>query len=217
MNKYKEHLENFLNELELELPSDLVENLEKFSYILREVNQKVNVVSRKMPIEWYWTNHFLDSLLILKCMTFSGLTVMDFGTGGGLPGIPLKLAIPDMKIVLLDATHKKILMVEEMLEDMKLEDCEPVCMRVEDYAAISRRPSFDVVLCRAVSMEPRYVLPLRRLLKKNGQVIFYKAQMIADIEPYKHQTLFETEDEILGKRRLISIKRDDLIEPIEVK
>ena len=167
MNKYKEHLVSFLQELELELPENLVERLEQFSYILREVNQKVNVVSRKMPIEWYWTNHFLDSLLILKCMTFSGLTVLDFGTGGGLPGIPLKLAVPDMKVVLLDATHKKILMVEEIVEEMKLEDCEPVCMRVEDFAAITRRPSFDVVLCRAVSMEPRYVLPPGAVPSKN--------------------------------------------------
>ena len=66
-------------------------------------------------------------------------------------------------------------------------------------------------------MEPRYVLPLRRLLKDKGQVIFYKAQMMADIEPFQYSTLYETEDEILGKRRLISIKRDDLIEIAEVK
>ena len=83
--------------------------------------------------------------------------------------------------------------------------------RLEDYAFVARRPSFDFVLCRAVALEERYVPPLRRLLKPGGMAVFYKAQKLDDLAALKHEVLWETKDPDLGLRKLIGIIQKDLM------
>jgi len=83
--------------------------------------------------------------------------------------------------------------------------------RLEDYAFVARRPSFDFVVCRAVALEERYVAPLRRLLKPSGMAVFYKAQKLDDLESLKHEVLWETNDPDLGQRCFIGIRHRDLM------
>lgn len=174
-------------------------------------NRVVNLISRKMPPNSYWLQHFLDSLIALETLDFVGQSVLDFGTGGGLPGIPLKIVQPEMSLVLLDSTQKKCRAVQEMVDSLSLPDATVACARVEDYAFVARRPSFDIVLCRAVALEERYIAPLRRLLKPSGRLVIYKSQSLADLEGIKYEVILEKEIENIGIRRLVAIAQRDLM------
>ena len=93
----------FLQEYRPAESRSLAEKFELYLELLSGQNAKVNLVSRRMPPEDYWLYHFLDSILVLKCMEIEAGTALDFGSGGGLPGIPLKLLCPELSITLLDS------------------------------------------------------------------------------------------------------------------
>jgi 16S rRNA (guanine527-N7)-methyltransferase len=179
--------------------------------LLLAQNKIVNLVSRKMPAENYWLQHFLDSLLAMETLDFQGQTVLDFGTGGGLPGIPIKILQEDCVMVLLDTIQKKCRAVQEMVEALKLSETSVVSARVEDYAFMARRPSFDIILCRAVALEERYIAPLKRLLKPSGSLLMYKSRAMDDLEGIKYEILLERKDEHIGKRRLIAVAHRELM------
>ncbi|MBP7310618.1 MAG: 16S rRNA (guanine(527)-N(7))-methyltransferase RsmG [Candidatus Cloacimonetes bacterium] len=203
--------EEYLQSRELASLPHLMGKFDHFLHLLSAANKNVNLVSRNIPVDKYWLQHFLDSLLVLECLELSGKSVMDFGCGGGLPGIPLKLAVPDFSLVLLDSVQKKTHLVQEFVSALSLADTAVVCSRLEDYAFTARRPSFDYILCRAVALEERFVAPLRRLLKPSGMLVMYKAQKLNDLDNIKHEILWETTDADLGLRRFAGIKQRDLM------
>ena len=178
MTEPKKRFESYLEELQLEQIPQLMGKFEHYFQLLCYTNRQVNLVSRNVQPDKYWVQHFLDSLLALECLDLTDKTVLDFGSGGGLPGIPLKLVVPRCSLVMLDSVQKKTHALQEFVEALGLADTAVICARLEDYAFLGRRPSFDYVVCRAVALEERYLAPLRRLLKPSGQVIFYKALVL---------------------------------------
>lgn len=189
----------------------LIQRFEHYHQLLHAANRNVNLVSRNLQPDKYWLQHFLDSLLALECLDLQSKIVLDFGTGGGLPGIPLKLAVPGFSLTLLDSVQKKTRVLHDMVTELGLSDTNVETARLEDYAFVARRPSFDFVLCRAVALEERYVPPLRRLLKPGGMAVFYKAQKLDDLTSLNHEILWELNDPDLGLRKLIGIKQKDLM------
>ncbi|HNX37314.1 MAG TPA: 16S rRNA (guanine(527)-N(7))-methyltransferase RsmG [Candidatus Cloacimonadota bacterium] len=210
MKEQKNIFIKYLEQFKLPDPKRTLERFEQYHQLLADTNKLINLVSRKMPLEMYWTQHFLDSLTIMECLDLSGLSVLDFGSGGGLPGIPLKLCDPELEMTLLDSVGKKAKALKDIVTELKLSHTDVICSRLEDYAALARRPSYDLILCRAVAMEERYVYPLRKLLKPQGRVIFYKAQNLEDLSGFKTVTLLERKDDILGTRRIICVPRTEL-------
>ncbi|MDZ4181603.1 MAG: 16S rRNA (guanine(527)-N(7))-methyltransferase RsmG, partial [Candidatus Cloacimonadaceae bacterium] len=200
---------NELRELGISDPETLYDALDAYRRLLIEKNEILNLVSRQTSDEDFWYKHFLDSLLVLKCLDLSGKKVLDFGSGGGLPGIPVKLAVPGCSMVLLDSVHKKADALNEMINALGLKDCTVACARVEDYAVEVHFPIFDYVLCRAVKMEPRYEKPLFTLLAPGGKLVCYKAQNYDDIAEYDPHTLL-IHDAPWGNRKLMSIRKKDL-------
>lgn len=211
MTEPKQRFEAYLKELKLENVPQIMGKFEHYFQLLSYTNRDINLVSRNLPLEKYWTQHFLDSLLALECLDLVDKTVLDFGSGGGLPGIPLKLVVPQFSLVLLDSVQKKTHAMQEFISALGLPDSAVVCSRLEDYAFLARRPSFDYVICRAVALEERYLAPLRRLLKPGGMAIFYKAQKLTDLENLKREVLLDKTDPDLGVRRIIGIKQRDLM------
>ena len=211
MTEEKQIFEEYLNKLSLPDIPHLMGKFEHFHRLLYEHNKVVNLVSRKMPPAAYWVQHFLDSLQAMECLDFVDKTVLDFGSGGGLPGIPLKLACPPCGLVLLDSIAKKTKVLAEMVEALGLSTTSVECSRLEDYAFLGRRPSFDIILCRAVALEERYYSPLRRLLKPSGHLVMYKSRSLEDLAGIKYEEIFFREDESLGTRRLIKIAQRDLM------
>lgn len=206
----QQHFEQFLGELSITAPENLIPNLSAYQEMLMEYNQKINLVSRKMEAELYWTQHFLDSMLILKCLNFSGRSFLDFGCGGGLPGIPIKLAQPDSAAHFLDSSQKKIHALDDIIQWLGLEGTRTYPLRLEDLAKKENPAWLDFIICRAVAMEERYRLPLKKMLKPGGKVIFYKARRLEDLNGLDYTIEYETEDAFLGLRRIISLKRSDL-------
>ncbi len=211
MTEPKGRFENYLESLHPEDLPRLMHKFEHYHMLLSSANRQVNLVSRSIPAERFWIQHFLDSLLILECLDFADKTLLDFGSGGGLPGIPIKLVVPSCSLTMLDSVQKKTRILQEFVEALALGKTMVETSRLEDYAFVARRPSFDFVVCRAVALEERYVAPLRRLLKPSGMAVFYKAQKLDDLESLKHEVLWETNDPDLGQRCFIGIRHRDLM------
>jgi 16S rRNA (guanine527-N7)-methyltransferase len=196
----------FLKELALPDQDSVVTGFEAYHSLLLEYNAVINLFSRATPEEELWTKHFLDSLLPLKCVDFNGKKVLDFGSGGGLPGIPVKLAIPGCRMTLLDSIRKKASAMAEMVAGLQLADCDVIAARLEDLPPLA---AYDIVLCRAVKMEERYLAPLWKLLKPDGQVLFYKAQSLEDIARLQPRELIRR-DFSFGIRAIYAVQRASL-------
>lgn len=205
MSPEKKEFALFLEDLGL--PAELLGRFEAYHKLLEEQNRVVNLVSRAEDKEKWWTKHFLDSLLLLKCLDLTGKKALDFGSGAGLPGIPLKLAVPEVRITLLDSIGKKARALETMTEELGLDKVHVVNARLEDFA--TQGIGYDLILCRAVKMEERYRQPLYRLLNKGGKVIFYKAIQSSDLDEYRPKLLLRQQYD-WGSRSLWEVARKAL-------
>lgn len=146
---------------------DLSERQVKQFAMLQELyaewNSKINVISRK-DIDNLYVNHVLHSLGIAKVVQFKkGTKVLDVGTGGGFPGIPLAILFPDVQFYLVDSIGKKITVVNEIAKALQLKNVIATKGRVEEL-----KEKFDFIVSRAVTSLPEFYQWTRALIKKDG-------------------------------------------------
>lgn len=158
-----EILKNYIPEHAAALSDEQYESLEKYAALLVEWNEKMNLTAITDP-EGIAVKHFLDCLAYLeKAGIPKGARVADVGTGAGFPGIVLKIARPDIKLVLIDSLQKRLNFLGEVLKEIGLE-AELVHARAEDAGhEESLRESFDFVTARAVAnlaVLSEYCIPL---------------------------------------------------------
>jgi len=135
-----------------ELSSTQITQFKKFILSITEWNTKINLVSRK-DMDDFTERHVLHSLAIYKAMKFSpGSRILDIGTGGGLPGIPLAILMPEVNFVLCDSIGKKIKVVDSLVKDLELTNIEPIHARAGDVSG-----KFDFIVCRAVSRLDKFI------------------------------------------------------------
>ncbi len=126
-------------------------------------NAKINVISRK-DIDNLYEHHVLHSLSIAKATRFkAGTKILDFGTGGGFPGIPLAIMFPECQFKLIDGTGKKIKVATEVANAIGLDNCQPVQLRGEE-----EKGKFDFVVSRAVMPLPDLVKIVTKNIVKRG-------------------------------------------------
>ena len=129
-----------------DLSKDQLIQFEKLESLYKYWNSKINVISRK-DISSLYLRHVLHSLAIAKFIQFtSGTHIIDVGTGGGFPGIPLAILFPDVKFHLVDSTEKKVGVVDAVSKELSLKNVTTQCKRVEDMD-----DKFDFILARAVA------------------------------------------------------------------
>ena len=129
-----------------------IEQLSQFKNLLLEWNKKINLVSRKNEKN-LWKEHIALSLsLVFKIEIQPGMRILDLGTGGGLPGLPFSIILPDCTFLLLDSTQKKITAVQSMVDALSLSNVKTVWGRAEELQKRNEyRQSFDLVVARSVS------------------------------------------------------------------
>jgi 16S rRNA (guanine527-N7)-methyltransferase len=139
-----------------DLTDQQVNQFSRLGPLYEEWNAKINVISRK-DIEQLYERHVLHSLAIAKIIRFKpGTTVLDVGTGGGFPGIPLAILFPETSFMLIDSIGKKIKVVNEVATGLDLRNVKAEHVRVEDV-----HQKFDFVVSRAVTAFPRFVEMVR--------------------------------------------------------
>ena len=136
----------------------------KLDLLYHDWNEKINVISRK-DIDALYTKHILHSLGIAKILKFEpGTYVLDVGTGGGFPGIPLAILFPETRFYLIDVIAKKIKVVQAVAEGLELKNVEAEQMRAENV-----KGDFDFIVSRAVTNMPDFVSWVKTKIKKNNK------------------------------------------------
>lgn len=168
----------------------------QLEHLYKDWNLKINVVSRK-DIDELYLRHVLHSLGIAKIQAFNpGASIMDVGTGGGFPGIPLAILFPEVQFTLVDSIGKKIKVVDEVVAGLELENVLTVNDRVEVVPG-----SYDFIVSRAVAAMPTFVHWVKGKIKKDSQherrngILYLKGgNLEEELKGYQTAETFELTD-----------------------
>lgn len=180
----KETFYEELQKINITLTNEQKENLEKFAGLLIEYNKHTNITAIKDK-EGIYLKHFYDSLTLIKITDLKEhLTLLDVGSGGGFPGIVLKIVFPNLDITLLDSNNKKSEFQKFIIQNLDLKGIKVVCDRAENYYKTGEK--YDIVVARAVSslnILSELTIPF---VKLKGEFIAMKADAQNEIEKSKN-------------------------------
>ena len=163
------------------------EQIAALDVLYHDWNAKINVVSRK-DIDNLYEHHILHSLAIARRIRFrEGTNVLDFGTGGGFPGIPLAILFPESNFKLIDGTGKKVKVAKEVADSIGLDNVLPVHQRGED-----EKGKFDFIVSRAVMPLPDLMKIVRKNIARdqhnalpNGVMVLKGGNLDEELKPFR--------------------------------
>lgn len=189
-----------------------MEQFEMLTPLYSEWNEKINVISRK-DVENLETNHILHSLAIAKIISFkSGTKILDVGTGGGFPGIPLAIMFPECKFHLIDSIGKKITVVEAIAKEIGLQNLTAEKIRAEDVEG-----KFNFIVSRAVTTLPEFyswienkIISKSQNTLKNGVIYLKGGDLTEELKAFeKRHTVFDIsnifEEEFFETKKIVHI------------
>ena len=187
------------------------EQFAKLDFLYHDWNEKINVISRK-DIDALYTKHILHSLGIAKVMKFEpGTFVLDVGTGGGFPGIPLAILFPETRFFLIDIIAKKIKVVQGVVDALELKNVKAEQLRDENV-----KGDFDFIVSRAVTNMPDFVSWVKTKIKKqqkhalkNG-ILYLKGEYLTEeLKDFRKATEYNLsnffEDEFFETKKVVHL------------
>ncbi len=167
----RQRLVSGLQAMKLELPESTIEGLLAYLQMMVKWNKAYNLTAVRDPLEMV-TRHLLDSLAVVPHLTAQ--RVIDVGTGGGLPGIPLSIVFPERAFTLLDANGKKTRFLVQVKAQLGLDNVTVVHERVENYHPDT---PFDCVITRAFASVADILTGSRHLLAEDGEMLAMKGEV----------------------------------------
>lgn len=182
---------------------------QQLDFLYHDWNEKINVISRK-DIDALYTKHILHSLGIAKIQSFvPGTFILDVGTGGGFPGIPLAILFPETRFYLIDVIAKKIKVVQAVAESLGLKN-----VKAEQIRAENVKGDFDFIVSRAVTNMPDFVSWVKTKIKKqhkhelkNGILYLKGGDLTEELAAFPKATLYNLadffEDEFFETKKVV--------------
>ena len=179
-----------------DLTEKQIAQFEALEELYKDWNLKINVVSRK-DIDELYLRHVLHSLAIAKVINFKdGSSLMDVGTGGGFPGIPLAILFPNCQFHLVDSINKKLNVVREVMAGLELENVKVTHTRVEEI-----NETYDFIISRAVAAMPTFVHWVKGKIAKpqnndlkNGILYLKGGDLTEELKDYQTTTIYNISD-----------------------
>lgn len=194
--KFIELMNRYLAELNIKLSEEQFEQFYRYMNILIEWNKVMNLTGITDPEEII-IKHFIDSLTVIKRVDPKD-NIIDVGTGAGFPGVPIKIAFPETKVVLLDSLNKRIKFLNEVIEQLQLKGIEAIHGRAEDFGKNEKhREKYDIAIARAVAPLNILLEYLMPFVKIRGKVLCMKAS--------------NNEEEIKNSKKAIKILGGELV------
>lgn len=172
-----------LESLNIKLNKHKTELFDQYARIFLEKNSRLNLIS-KNDEKFLFEKHVFDSLALNKFLgdkrnltSYAGKSLLDIGTGGGFPSVPVSILYEDLEVYALDSIRKKIRAIDEIKEELNLKNLYPICERAEN---LKKRGGFDYVTSRAVAPVKSLLEYAAPHLKKGGYFIAYKSQKAED-------------------------------------
>jgi len=187
------------------------EQFQQLDSLYHDWNEKINVISRK-DIDALYTKHVLHSLGIAKVQQFEpGTFVLDVGTGGGFPGIPLAILFPETRFYLIDVIAKKIKVVQAVADALGLKN-----VKAEQIRAENVKGDFDFIVSRAVTNMPDFVSWVKTKIKKqhkhelkNGILYLKGGDLTEELKDFPKATLYDLadffEDEFFETKKVVHL------------
>ena len=179
IKEFKQIMTENLKPLNIELSDMQIEQFYNYMNILIEWNKIMNLTGITEPKEVI-TKHFIDSLTVLNKIDKQS-KLIDVGTGAGFPGIPIKIAFPEIEVVLLDSLNKRIKFLNKVIEKLQLDNIKTIHGRAEDYGKDKNyREKYDIAIARAVAPLNILLEYLMPFVKVGGKCICMKGSNVEE-------------------------------------
>ena len=159
---------NLLNKYFPDINNSKLEKINKLYDIYKKLNKNVNLISRK-NFDNFYLHHIVHSLSLIKFIYNKNIRIIDLGTGGGLPGIPLSIIFDKNEFILVDSIKKKIKALNTIVNSLSLNNVQLINMRMENISIKS-----DLIICRGVSSITKILKWSEKSIKKNGEILLLK-------------------------------------------
>ncbi len=175
----------YCDELNININEDIYNKLYKYYELLNEWNNKFNLTNILEEKDVFLL-HFYDSICLTKAINYKDkISLLDFGTGAGFPGMIIALLFSNINVTLIESNNKKCSFLEEIKKELDIKNVNIICDRIENYSK-NNREEYDYVTCRAVTSIPIIIEISTSTIKVGGYLVPLKSNSNEEIKKYEY-------------------------------